>query len=198
MKYVAPVIAGLAVAFVVSFGLGLLGSAAEAKGGGGLGLATWLPGVILGAFTAYILANLAGNRRVAAASEADRSGALSFSAPSDQARLYVVREGFVGKAAGMDVWVDGEHVTQLKAPRFASLLLPPGRHAVTAAFGGLAGAQNNPAEHVLSLAPGEAAAVRVGVSMGALKNSITLQRVQLDEPLQRKLRGMKMVAAETA
>lgn len=154
--------------------------------------------MILGAFTAYILANLAGNRRVAAASDADREGALSFSAPANQARLYVVREGFVGKAAGMDVWVDGEHVTQLKAPRYASLLLPPGRHTVAAAFGGLAGAQNNPAEHVLGLEAGQTAVLRLNVSMGALKNSITLQSVPLDEALQRKLRGMKMVAAEAA
>lgn len=100
MKFVVPVIAGLVVAFLVGFGLNfLMAAGGDGKGdGGGPGLATLLPAVLLGVFTTYIMANLAGNRRVAGASDEARRGALAFTAPSDRARLYVVREGFLGMA----------------------------------------------------------------------------------------------------
>lgn len=96
----------------------------------------------------------------------------------------------------MNLLVNGREVSQLKAPRYTSVLLPPGRHVVGVSFGGLAGPQNAPVEQVLDLAAGEVVALRAGISMGALKNALTLQRVPLDDGLKSKLGGMTMVASD--
>ncbi len=195
MKFLGPLLIGFAVAFVVGFGLtGLLSSAGVKNADWTV---TWFPATFLGAFSAYIVGNLAGNRKVAAASDADRQAALTFAAPPGACRIYVVREGFVGKAAGLNVTLDGQPVTQLKAPRFTSVVTAPGRHVLGVGFGGLAGPQNTPAEEVLELAAGDVAAVRASISMGALKNTIRLERVPLDDTLRAKLARMTMVGPET-
>jgi hypothetical protein len=73
----------------------------------------------------------------------------------------VVREGFYGKAAGVDVSIDGEVRTQLKTPRFAALDLAPGRHEVSAAL------QKRMAVPVtIDLAPGETRVLRLNIGMG--------------------------------
>jgi hypothetical protein len=167
-KYAVPVVVGFAVAFVIAFLIGLLNSRT-----GGSGLNPILVGGFVGAFTAYIMANLAGNRKVATASQDERDRALALTPPAGKALVCLYREGFVAKAAGLNVAVDGKEVAQLKSPRFTLVTVSPGQHQVTAAFGGLAGAQNVAASATVQLAEGEAAAVRFGVSMGLIKNTVT-------------------------
>lgn len=120
-KYAKPIIIGFIVAFVVSAGLTLVAMA----GGASPGMTPALVGMIFGAFTAYLLANLAGNRKQKAADPAAKSAALALRPEEGQALLIVYREGFVGKAAGLDVEVDGRTVVQLKSPRFAAVPLAP-------------------------------------------------------------------------
>lgn len=191
-RYIMPLAWGFIVAFVVSFGLNRL----EAAVGEPLGPATlWTP-MFLGALTAFLLANLAGNRKATNATPYERDQALAFAPPSGQGLLVVYREGFVGKAAGLNISVDGTVRAQLKSPRFVCLPLAPGSHEVTAAFGALAGAQNNAGALSFGLAAGQAVVVRATLSMGLLKNTVNLERIDDIDGVRRRLGGFTMVKPE--
>lgn len=191
-KYVKPVIVGFVVAFVIGGGLSFLVSAA----GGSAGFLPTFIGGFFGVFTAYIMANLAGNRAGRAADPAQQEAALNLRPEPGKAMLIVYREGFVGMAAGLNVSLDGRIVAQLKSPRFTALPLEVGRHDLQLAFGGLAGAQNKPTSENFGVGPGEVVAYRATLSMGALKNTIAIERIQVDAELTGKLKTMKMIAPE--
>lgn len=191
-RYIMPLVWGFIVAFVVGFGLNRL----EAAAGEPLGPMTlWTP-MFLGALTAFLMANLAGNRKVTNATPYERDQALAFTPPDGQGLLVVYREGFVGKAAGLNVTVDGTVRAQLKSPRFVCLPLAPGSHQVGAAFGALAGAQNNAGNLSFTVAEGQAVVVRATLSMGMLKNTVNLERIDDVDGVRRKLGGMTMVKPE--
>lgn len=189
-KYAKPIIVGFIVAFVVSGGLSLLASA----GGADPGFTPALVGMIFGTFTAYIMANLAGNKKGVAASDADKQAAVSLTPPPGQALLIVMREGFVGMAAGLNVTVDGRVVAQLKSPRFTAIPLSVGSHEMELAFAALAGKQNKPAVERFGAGAAEVVVYRAKVAMGALQNTIALERIHADADLSNKLRGMTMTA----
>lgn len=189
MRYIMPLVWGFIVAFVLGFGLKQL----EVASGEPLGMTLWFSPLFFGALTAFLLANLAGNRKVANASSSERQAALSFTPPAGKALLVVWREGFVGMAAGLNVTVDGAVRAQLKSPRFVVIPLDPGVHEVNAGFGGLAGAQNNASAVRLTVAAGEVAVVKATLSMGAFKNTVNLALVEDVEAARRKLAGVTMV-----
>lgn len=191
-KYAKPIIVGLIVAFVVSGGLSFLAAA----GGADPGFTPALVGMIFGTFTAYIMANLAGNKKGAAASDADKQAAVSLTPPPGQALLIVMREGFVGMAAGLNVTVDGRIVAQLKSPRFTAIPLSVGSHEMELAFAALARKQNKPAVERFGAGAGEVVVYRAKVAMGALQNTIALERLNADAELSAKLRGMTMTAPD--
>ena len=191
-KYARPLIIGFIVAFVIGGGLSFMISAA----GGSPGLAPTIVGGVFGALTAYILANLVGTKAGKAADPALKSAAAGFRPEPGRAMLIVLREGFVGMAAGVNVSVDGRVVAQLKSPRFTAVPLDVGSHEMSLSFGGLAGAQNNTVAERFGVGAGEVAVYRATVAMGAMKNSITLQRLTADAALSDKLKSMTMTAPE--
>lgn len=190
-KYAKPIIVGFIVTFVVSGGL----SAFVAAAGGDAGFVPALVGGLFGVFTAYIMANLVGNRKNVAASEADKQAAVAFQPQPGKALLIVMREGFVGKAVGLNVTVDGRLVAQLKSPRFIAVPLEVGQHDMEVAFGGLASQQNRPDAERFGTGAGEVVVYAVQVSMGALKNTILLKRITGGPELSARLKGMTMTAA---
>lgn len=190
-KYAKPIIVGFIVAFVFSGGLSFFVAAA----GGDAGMLPALIGGFFGVFTAYIMANLVGNQKNVAASDADKQAAVAFQPQPGKALLIVMREGFVGKAVGLNVTVDGKVVAQLKSPRFIAVPLDVGQHQMEVAFGGLAAAQNRADAERFGTGAGEVVVYAVKVSMGALKNSIILQRINASPELSAKLKGMTMTAA---
>ena len=101
------------------------------------------------------------------------------------AQLLVYRQGFVGKLAGVDILVDGEVATQLKSPRFAALMLTPGRHELMAE---VQGKRTKPLP--IDLASGETAAVRVNMAIGRAD----LIREPDLVAVRRTLAGVSMVA----
>jgi hypothetical protein len=188
-KYLMPVFAGLGVAFAVGLVLGVLT---------GFDFTTVYIAGFFGVVTAYILANLAGNRKVAIAPAAEREVALRFEAPGDKAVVYVFREGFMGKAAGMEIALDGLAVAQLKSPRFTRLTLSAGPHTLSAYYGGLAGAQNRPSTYDLDAVAGSVTLLGVGASMGFLSNGLNFTPAVDIEAAKAKLAGFPMVMAEGA
>ena len=179
----------LAVAFGVGFGLGSLMASVGAEAGFEVPLLS----ALLGGFTFYILWNLSGNRKVAAASAAQREQAMSLTPPPGQALVYVVRKGFVAKAAGMTIAVDGTPRAHLKAPQFTCFAVPPGAHELSAAFGGGAGAQSRAQTQPLMLEPGQAVGLLMTVKMGALQGSIAFETLT-GQALHQTIGGMTMVA----
>jgi hypothetical protein len=180
----------LLVVVIVSGAMALLTTSAGVPFDANVVLA---PGAFLGALTFYVLWNLSGNRKLARASEAQRAQALSLTPPEGQALVYVVRTGFVARAAGMDVSIDRVLRAQIKAPQFTCLVVSPGTHELSAELGGGAGRQSRPSTQQLTLAPGQALGVRVTIRMGAVQNSLAFET--LDGPaLQQTIRGMTMIA----
>jgi len=192
-KYLVPAIAGFAVAFAVNFLISMAASAAGEKGDNtGLYL-----GMALGAITALVLYNLSGNRRTANAGASAKQRALAFTADPGKAALYLVRTGFVGKMAGMNVAVDGRDVAQLKSPRFTRIEIAPGQHSLTASFGGGLAGQTKPSELAFSCAEGEIVVMKLAMSMGVLKNPVSIERSSADA-VRGELAGMQMTAPDVA
>ena len=192
-KYVPALVVGFLVAAGVAFLLTML----SAAGGADAGPAPTLVGALGGVFTAYLMANLAGNRRSAKGSDAQKQAVLDLRTDPGQALLIVFREGFLGSAAGMDVSVDGRFVAQLKSPRFTATSVAPGARRLSMGFGGLAATQNEATVMEFAAAPGEVAAFRATMKMGGVKNRIVLQRVDDDrEALVKRLRPMTMIAPD--
>jgi hypothetical protein len=192
MKPYTPVIVGLVVAFFVSAAFTLLKMAAGVEPG----MMPALFGMMAGVFTAFIMGNLAGNRKGVAATSEQKAAAVALTPPAGQGLLIVLREGFVGKAAGLNVVVDSRTVGQLKSPRFTAIPLEPGQHELTMSFGGLAAKQNKPAVQSFSLQAGQTVAILAKVSLGAMQNTIALQNLPADAALSAKLQGMTMTAPE--
>lgn len=184
---------GVVIAFVISFALSALAAAA----GGSVGATPWIVGCIFGAFVAYIGANLAGNRRTPQASREAREVALRLKPGPGEALVVVYREAFVGMAAGMNVRIDGVEVAQLKAPRFTAVTVSPGVHEIILGFGGLAGPQNNQAVTKFDVADGGVAAFRATLQMGAVKNSIRMEKVD-EREVGPVLARLKMTAPDVA
>jgi len=193
-KYIRPILIGFAAAFVVSFGLAFTFAR---LGASNIGISIYC-GLFIGAFTAYILANLAGNRKVVTADAAQHGAAVAMTPVAGKALVYVYREGFVGKAAGMNVAVDGKPVAQLTSPRFTVVAVSPGPHTVSAAFGGLAGPQNKTAEATFTAEAGGVHAFRITLSMGMLQNSIQLAPTPDLAAVKGALGHMKMTAPDLA
>ena len=191
-KFITAAVVGFIVAAVLGFGMNALNHATGAKAD----FTTFFVPVFFGAITAYLMANLAGNRKVANASEAEKAQALTFQPPEGQGLLIVYREGFVGKAVGLNLALDDRPFAQIKAPRFTAIAVTPGEHVLTAGFGGLAGPQNKTNFSKVTFQPGQVLAVKAGVAMGVLTNTIKLEPTAADETLRGKLRRMPMVKPE--
>lgn len=183
-----PFLVAFAVAFGISFLLSLFG---------GFDTTTALVGAVAGVITFIVMNNLSGNRNVAGADAATRTRALAFETVADKTAVYLVRTGFVGMAAGMNISIDGKPVAQLKSPRFTRVDVAPGAHTVTAAFGGGLAGQTKPVDFALNGAAGEIVVLKLSMGMGAMKNPVQIERLSV-ESVRNELAGMQMAAADVS
>ena len=139
----------------------------------------------------FVIYQLSGNRKTKAADPAAREDALRFAAPPGMARLYLVREGYIGMAVGADVEIDGRVVAQIKGQQFTMLDLSPGAHAVEVQLGGV-GKVNTSRE--ISLAEGAVSALWVQTVMGWVsKGSLRLTEETNVDALRKRIPRLKMV-----
>ncbi len=188
-KYIPGIVIGFVVAVIFGFLMHFVfpeGPAAMFYGAGA------------GVFTAYILSNLAGNKKAPKASDAEKQAALAMQPPPGKSLLYVYREGFVAKLAGLNLQVDGREFAQLTAPKFTVLTLPAGPHTLTCGFGGLAGPQSKKGLYEFVAPAGGMAAVGIGVSMGLVQGNMAFTPLTDPQAVKAKLSGMPMVAASPA
>jgi hypothetical protein len=150
-------------------------------------------GAFFGVFVAYIFANLAGNRKIPAASEAEKQAVLQLRPPPGKALLVVFREGFVAKRAGLNLFLDGRSFAQLTSPRFTSVIIPPGAHNLSCGFAGLAGPQSQKGSYDFQAPADGFVAVRIGARIGAIQGVMSLKPVEDAQALRAKLAGMPML-----
>jgi hypothetical protein len=187
-KYTPAIVAGVLAAAVMTF---LMSFVFE-------GSTPYLYGVGTGMFFAYIFANLAGNRKLAIAGDAEKQGALALQPPPGKALLVVYREGFVAKLAGLNIAVDGREFAQLTAPKFTVLALPAGPHTLTCGFGGLAGPQSKPGTYSFEAPADGVVAVGIGVAMGLVQGSMKFTPLAGADAARAKVGRMPMVKADPA
>jgi type IV secretory pathway TrbD component len=182
------IVFGVAGAFVGFFLLGVLRAS-------GLGIiADLLMLACFGVVIFVVVKNLSTNRKVAKADPAVRQAAVDFMAPAlGAAALYIIREGFVGMAVGMDVEIDGRVMTQLKSPRFTRMDMAAGPHKMRVLFT----ASKTPAELELNLAPGEIAAVRLSISSGMIGSQVLAERIDVNT-IRTKVANIQMAALAPA
>ncbi|HEX3918547.1 MAG TPA: hypothetical protein VHW60_14515 [Caulobacteraceae bacterium] len=150
----------------------------------------------IGVFVAYILSNLAGNKKVPAGSDADRQQALAMRAPPGKALLIPYRQGFVAKMAGLNLALDGNEFAQLTAPKFTAITISPGRHTLAGAFGGFAGAQSKAASYEFDAPDGAVLVLRIDSRMGLLQGAVVFTPETDLAAAKAKLSGMPMAAAD--
>lgn len=193
-KTLQAVILGCVVALVVSTAGGLLlGMVGDANPFGGV-----TAGVGIGLLSAFVFANLSGNRRIANASDADKAAALGRQPPPGKALIFLYREGYVARLAGMNLTIDEKPVAQLKSPRFTCVVVPAGHHVISAKFGGMVSAQSLVGDCALDLAADSVAAVRIGVRMTFGRNGVDMQPQADVAAVRSHLAGMPMTPPDLA
>lgn len=159
---------------------------APTVGGGGLALLTFL-----------VLEMLQRNRKMRTGDADAKTDALRFEPHADRARLYVYREGFLARAAGLDVLVDESFVAQLTSPQFTVVTLDPGAHTVRVGFPKSAINPKAPTwTHDIDVRAGDVTALRLTSKMGMKETSIEMTVVPDLAKAQAGCRRGKMVLAE--
>ena len=177
---------GVGVAVVVTFLASLLD----------FGNLAIMPAMGFAAFVWFLLESLASNRKVNNVPDADRAKALASVPPPGTGLVYIYREGFIGKAVGVDVAVDNRVVAQLKSPRFTVVAVPPGDHTLAAAMKGLAGAQNKGGAISFSINQGETLVFCLKMKMGLVEGAVAINREPNPHQVLGKLSMITMVAPE--
>ena len=188
-KYIPGILIGVGVAVASFVLLGLVFPGSSSK---------FIYALFIGAFVAYILSNLAGNKKLAEVSGPEKDQALQLKAPAGKSLLVVCREGFVAKLAGLDIAVDGKAFAQLTSPKFTCLVLPPGPHALTTGFAGLAGPQSQKGSHDFVAPENGFYAVRIGARIGVIQGVMSFTPMEDAQAVRAKLASMPMVKAEPA
>jgi hypothetical protein len=155
----------------------------------------WGAPLVIGGFVAYTMMSLSGNKSVVCADEQARAAALALSAPAGSGLLVIYREGFFGKASGVDVALDGGEIAQLKSRRFTAISVPPGRHALRAVLTGTVNEASKPGAADFQIAAGEAVVFRITLAMKLTTGDVVLDRIDSPATAIAKLRKMQMVAA---
>jgi hypothetical protein len=98
----------------------------------------------------------------------------------------------------LTVMVDGKPVAQLKSPRFTCIVVPAGTRAISAKFGGLAGAQSLMGECSIEAPADGAAAVKITAQITMTKGGIELEPQSDLAAAKARLAGMPMTPPDLA
>ena len=163
MKGLRVAIVFLVTSFIMGFLLALLSVWMEAHGEHAIPQSTRFTMILgMSGLVAAIVAARSANRRVSRAAAAEEAEAKRYAPVADRATVYVFRDAFFGRVAGLDVLVDGAPVGQTRGYTFYRLHLPPGEHLLTSR-NPQDGSQH---EHRLSAGAGSLLFMEQRVSMG--------------------------------
>lgn len=191
-KSLKAALTGLAVAVGLSLGLNILFAS---LGAGSPGSSSWVLPMVIGTAVWRVMSRLSTNRAERTVAAGDRDAALSLTPPPDGALLVIVREGFNGKAVGLDVAVDGRTAVQLRSPRAAVLRVAPGEHEVVASNPQGVGKGSSQSLRV-GVAAGEVAFVELRFAMGLADGVVKLERAADPARVRAALAKLTVVAPE--
>ncbi|MGV2497042.1 hypothetical protein [Pelagerythrobacter aerophilus] len=115
---------------------------------------------------------VSGNKKEVVLDDAALADARRMQAPSGMARLYIVRQGFVGGQQGMDVAIGETYRGQIKSGRALVADLPPGPHALSVRMA--RGGDKSNASLALDLAADSVTVVKATSSMGTTTAALQL------------------------
>ena len=147
--------------------------------------------VLLLALVGFVLWILLSNKQGAAVSEADRAAALGITPTPGSARIYVMREGFVGGMQGMNIEIDGVWKGQIRSKFFMMAEVAPGAHQVSARFNKQG--SKTPALYDVELAAGEFILLNIGLEMGMMAGKPYYTPIADGVAIRQKLGNLKMV-----
>ncbi len=188
-KRLRAILVGILVAFVIGFGItfGLAAAGAEPLS------STWIIAGVIGSFVTMGMMNMAGNKPVAIADDKTRAAVLALKPPPGTGQVIVFREGFFGKANGVNLALDGRFFAQLKSPRFTAINVQPGEHKLSASLAGAMDAGSVPGQASFTLASGQSLAFRITLAMKMTTSNVTLEPVADTAAVAAKLARVKMV-----
>jgi hypothetical protein len=132
VKSLRVVIVFAVTAFVMGFGLALLSAWLQSKGEQPIAQSARLMMILgMSGVVAGIAAARGANQRVSRADATEEQDAKRCAPIADRATVYVFRDAYVGKVAGLDVLVDGTPIGQTRGKTFYRLQLAPGEHLLT-------------------------------------------------------------------
>ena len=189
-KTLVAILVGAAVAAAIGFGITYL----LASNGAEPLDSTWVMAGVIGGSIAMAMMSTSGNRAVKGASAEARKAAVAMSPAPAEAMIVLFREGFMGKAFGIDIALDGQVKAQLKSGRFTALTIAPGHYRLTCILTGSANAASKPGEVSFEIGSGEAAAFRISLAMKMTTSDVVLTRVTDLAAAKAKIARMPMIA----
>lgn len=131
--------------------------------------------LLIGGIVIFCFWALSSNKGSAKADAGAVAEARLMRAPEDNARIYVVRRGFVAALQGMDVTLDGTAKGQIKSGQMLMADVAPGTHHIHIATAKAKLAR--PAEIDIEVGAGGVVVIDAMIEMGALKGSVKLTRL---------------------
>ena len=132
MKGLRVTVIVIATAFIMGFGLALLSAFMVAHGEQPIPEMTRLTFIIgMTGVVGSIAAVRGANKKVSHAAKNEEAEAKRCAPIPGRAIVYVFRDAYLGKVAGLDVIVDGKPVGQTRGKTFYRLELAPGEHVLT-------------------------------------------------------------------
>ena len=151
----------------------------------GFGLILIIPVIIL------VIVILFRNKSGAMAGPEATAEALKMVPPPGQARLFVMRKGFVGGQQGMGITIDGNLHSQIRSKYFLMADVEPGTHSVKAKMA--SGTEGAARTHDVALNAGDVVLLDMKLNMGVLQGSPDFTEVRDPVQARQMMQGCKLV-----
>jgi uncharacterized membrane protein YeaQ/YmgE (transglycosylase-associated protein family) len=148
-------------------------------------------GVFFIAVIGFVIWSLSANKVGKKAPATILADARTMKAAAGTARIYVVRRGFMGGAAGMKVIIDGVASGQIRMNQFVMAEVPPGTYTIETVMA-RNGVKPSNSTSTLTLQSGEVAVILAMLQMEAMHARTTQQRV-LGSEAQAEIARAKMI-----
>jgi len=146
----------------------------------------------------FVIFVLMRNKQGATVDDATAQAARGFQSAAGQARIYVMRKGFVGGMQGLNVTItgaaDGQGPRldgQIRSGYFLMADVAPGSHRISARMSSQTESSRRDVE--VTLAAGDALLLDVSMDMGALQGKLVFDEIRDPTLARQKLAGLKMV-----
>ena len=150
-----------------------------------VGLVLLIPMALLVAI--ILLRNKSGTMATAE----ETADALAMKISSDKARLFIMRNGFVGGQQGMNITLNGQLESQIRSKYFLMVDLDPGTHDVKAKMA--SGSESAARNHKVNLSAGDVVVLDMKLNMGVLQGTPDFTEIVGVDQARQALAGCRLV-----